>query len=71
MINAIIQSVKRICTELRPSMLDHLGLGPAIEWQSEEFQKKSGIECSVALGPEDIMSVLKWQSPCSGYFRSH
>jgi signal transduction histidine kinase len=54
MINAIIQSVKRICTELRPSILDNLGLGPAIEWQSEEFQKKSGIECSVALGPEDI-----------------
>jgi signal transduction histidine kinase len=54
MINAIIQSVKRICTELRPSILDHLGLGPAIEWQSEEFQKKSGIQCSVALGPEDI-----------------
>jgi signal transduction histidine kinase len=54
MIDAIIQSVKRICTELRPSLLDHLGLGPAIEWQSEEFQKRSGIECSVTLDPENI-----------------
>jgi signal transduction histidine kinase len=54
MMDAVIQSVKRICTELRPSILDHLGLGPAIEWQSEEFQKRSGIECSVALDPEDI-----------------
>jgi signal transduction histidine kinase/CheY-like chemotaxis protein len=54
MINTIIQSVKRMCTELRPSILDHLGLGPAIEWQSEEFQKRSRIECSVAIDPEDI-----------------
>jgi signal transduction histidine kinase/CheY-like chemotaxis protein len=54
MINAIIQSVKKICTELRPSILDHLGLGSAIEWQAEEFQKRSGIECSVALDQENI-----------------
>ncbi|MBF0505779.1 MAG: sensor histidine kinase [Nitrospirae bacterium] len=53
-VNAIIQSVKRICTELRPGILDHLGLGPAIEWQAQEFQKRSGIECRVFLDPENI-----------------
>lgn len=54
MIDAIIQSVRKICSELRPSILDHLGLGPAIEWQSEEFQRRSGIQCSVTLDPENI-----------------
>ena len=54
MVNTIIQSVKRICTELRPGILDHLGLGPAIEWQADEFQKISGIECGVFLDPDSI-----------------
>jgi len=53
-INSSIKSVKRICTELRPSMLDHLGLEAAIEWQAEEFQKRSGIECEVKLNQDDI-----------------
>ena len=42
-----ISSVKRICTELRPSMLDDLGLVSAIEWLAEEFEKRTGIQCSV------------------------
>jgi len=54
MVDAVIKSVKRICTELRPSMLDFLGLGPAIEWQVEEFEKRSGIECNASLDPENI-----------------
>ncbi len=38
-----IKTVRRIATELRPSILDDLGLIAAIEWQSLEFQKRSGI----------------------------
>ncbi len=53
-IDAIIQSVKKICMELRPSILDHFGLGSAIKWQAQEFNKRSGIECPVALDPENI-----------------
>ncbi len=53
-VNSIIIAVRRICTELRPAILDHLGLGAAIEWQAGEFQKKSGIECEVTLNPYNI-----------------
>jgi len=35
--------VRRISSELRPPVLDRLGLVAAIEWQIEEFQKRSGI----------------------------
>ncbi len=50
-----IQSVKRICTELRPGILDHLGIGAAIEWQAAEFQKRTGIQCNVTLSHADIV----------------
>lgn len=44
-----IHTVKRIATELRPSILDHLGLWPALEWQIQEFQKHYGIRCSLEI----------------------
>jgi signal transduction histidine kinase len=43
LLDGCVRSVRRISTELRPSILDDLGLIAAIEWQSHEFQKRSGI----------------------------
>jgi len=37
--------VHRISTELRPGVLDVLGLETAVEWQLEEFRKRTGIAC--------------------------
>ena len=42
LINTTITSVRKISANLRPSILDDLGLLPALEWQGEEFQKRSG-----------------------------
>ncbi len=53
-LNTMILSVKRICTELRPSLLDDFGLAAALEWQAKEFQKRTGIECTVSAESEDI-----------------
>ncbi len=50
MLNETIKTVRRIATELRPSMLDDLGLIEAIEWQSKEFEKRSGIKISFEPG---------------------
>ncbi len=55
LVNTIIRSVQRIATELRPSLLDDLGLAAAIEWQGREFQKRTGIECRVVLGREEML----------------
>jgi signal transduction histidine kinase/tetratricopeptide (TPR) repeat protein len=49
-----IQTVKRISTELRPRVLDDLGLGSAMEWQAGEFQNRTGIKCIVKSDPENI-----------------
>lgn len=46
-IDATIQAVRRIATELRPGILDDLGLVAAIEWQANEFQGRTGIMCRV------------------------
>jgi PAS domain S-box-containing protein len=54
-IDDTIQTVKKICTELRPTVLDHFGLSAAIEWQAEDFQKRTGINCEVSFHPEDIV----------------
>jgi signal transduction histidine kinase len=48
-----IDSVHRIITELRPILLDDLGLTAAIEWQAEEFQNRSGIGCDVYVDCRD------------------
>ena len=50
-----IETVKRISTELRPGVLDDLGLTAAIEWQAEEFQHRTGITCEVTSDPRDII----------------
>jgi signal transduction histidine kinase len=47
LVDSAIQTVKRIATELRPSLLDHLGLWPAIEWQIQELQKHYRIGCEL------------------------
>ncbi|MDD5240686.1 MAG: PAS domain S-box protein [Sulfuricella sp.] len=39
---------RRVITELRPTILDDLGLLAALEWQSAQFAKRTGIECRVA-----------------------
>jgi signal transduction histidine kinase len=55
LIETTIQNVKRISTELRPGILDHLGLSAALDWQAEEFEKRTGIFCDVVFEPEEII----------------
>jgi len=50
----MIKSVRRIATELRPGMLDDLGLAASIEWQSRDFEKRTGIVCTVSVPPEEL-----------------
>ena len=45
LVDSTIESVHNITAELRPSLLDDLGLPAAIEWQAADFQKRSGIRC--------------------------
>jgi PAS domain S-box-containing protein len=48
-----IRVMQRICAELRPGLLDDVGLTAAMEWYADEFQKRMGIPCEVSLDPVD------------------
>ena len=54
-IDEIIRTVQRISTNVRPAMLDDLGIGAAIEWQAGEFTRRTGTACKVFLEPADIV----------------
>jgi signal transduction histidine kinase len=47
MADEVIGTVRRISSDLRPSVLEHLGLHAAIEWQAGEFTRHTGIPCDV------------------------
>src|SRR5437764_4123078 len=48
-IDGTAQGIQRVAAELRPSVLDELGLRAAIEWEAREFATRTGIECRVEL----------------------
>jgi signal transduction histidine kinase len=54
-IDEIIHAVRRIATELRPGLLDTAGLTAALEWQTNEFQKQTGIQCRVTVAIRDTI----------------
>src|SRR5439155_7319864 len=51
-----LQSVRNLAAGLRPSVLDDLGLGPALEWQAREFSRRTGIPVEVVT--EDVSDEL-------------
>jgi PAS domain S-box-containing protein len=53
-IDTTIASVQRLVTELRPAVLDDLGLVAAVEWQCQDFQKRTGIPCTCVTSADDI-----------------
>ncbi len=48
-VDQTIQSLRKIATELRPGILDTLGLVPSIEWLVKEFDKKNSIKSTLKI----------------------
>jgi signal transduction histidine kinase len=65
-IDSTIQTVRRISSELRPGVLDHLGLVAALEWQANEFQNRTGIKCEL---DTDVHEPLPDQNLSTTLFR--
>jgi signal transduction histidine kinase len=57
LIDSIFTSVQRIVTELRPQILDVLGLCDAMDWQAREYESRTGIHCHLKLQREEIKLV--------------
>ncbi|MEJ2192639.1 MAG: PAS domain S-box protein, partial [Nitrospirota bacterium] len=65
-VDSVISAVQRITMELRPTVLDVLGLVAALEWQVREFESWSGITCATDLAMEDADIE---ESMATGLFR--
>lgn len=77
LIDANVHLVQRISSELRPGLLDDLGLSAAIEWQAGQFRDRTGIDCDIISEPEDIVldqtrstAIFRiFQEACTNIFR--
>ena len=60
-----LRAIREICADLRPQMLDDLGLVATLEWHAQQFQKRWAIPCNVAasghiaLDPERTVAVYR------------
>jgi PAS domain S-box-containing protein len=53
MVDGMVASTRRIAADLRPLMLDDLGLVPAIEWLAQNFGRRTGVDCVLKV-EEDV-----------------
>ncbi len=54
MLDSTVAATRRISADLRPLMLDDLGLMPAAEWLVQNFRQRTGIACELALGVPEL-----------------
>jgi PAS domain S-box-containing protein len=54
LLHSTVNSVQRFCQDLRPAMLDHLGLAATLQWQAQDFEKRTRIRCQWKPKPETV-----------------
>lgn len=52
MLDTTVAATRRIAADLRPLLLDDLGLAPAIEWLAHTFTQRTGVPCAVSVDEE-------------------
>lgn len=59
LLDVAIRSMRQIITDLRPAVLDDLGLIAAVEWQLNEFRKRSGLRTELVFDDEVELHALR------------
>ncbi len=57
-LDSTVNATRRISADLRPLMLDDLGLAEAAEWLVEDFGQRSGISCTLNLEDTEAISCI-------------
>ncbi|MFA6014657.1 MAG: PAS domain S-box protein [Gallionellaceae bacterium] len=61
LINETMDAMRRTAADLRPVMLDDLGLAAAVEWLSEDFTERTTINVQLALGKAQCKHPCSWE----------
>jgi PAS domain S-box-containing protein len=56
LIDTMIDKVRTLAAELRPAVLDNLGLAAAVEWAVQQFARRTGIACELDL-PTELIEI--------------
>ena len=56
LVDVMIETVQKISRELRPSVLDNIGLGAALQFEARQFQERTGMACQVSV-PSDTFAL--------------
>ncbi len=54
LLDATVDMVRKLATQLRPGVLDELGLISTLRWYSADFEKRTGITARVTVYPKDF-----------------
>ena len=60
LLESAIESTRRIITDMRPDVLDNLGLFAALKWQAVQFQKRTGITCRIFCANDHDCEDCNW-----------
>lgn len=58
LLNQAVDTARRVITDLRPSVLDQLGIWTAVEWYAEQLHDRTGILCSVDISNEVLETEI-------------
>ena len=58
LLDSAVDAVRRVISDLRPSVLDQLGVWTALEWYAEQTEARNGFSCRVSLDPSAAASVI-------------
>jgi PAS domain S-box-containing protein len=58
LLDSAVDTMRRIITDLRPSVLDQLGVWAAIRWYADQIQGRTGLRCEVSMTPETTECAL-------------
>lgn len=68
LVDSTVESIQKISSQLRPGVLDYLGLTDTIEWQLNEIQRKSDILCTLNI-KGDFENISLQQERSTATFR--
>ena len=54
LLKSTVAATRRIAADLRPLLLDDLGIVPAVEWLAENFTQRTGVPCRLTIGDPDL-----------------